>query len=199
MSSKFIQGYDFDCKLIQDFERGLNLCSPEKSLIPCRVLGYGEISTVIEIQLEDLSGLAFKRMSIFESEDEIGDYIQLYQEYNRILEQDIGLGLPPHGYFVCESKSHRPIVYIIQKQVPYYSLGNKAMNLLQPEQAVVLFRCVLGELLRVWEYNQRSYDRQIAIDGQISNWAVDDFDPKNQFSMATATSCTWIPAPLSCV
>ena len=58
--------------LINRFEHGLNPKAPEKSLIPARILGYGEISTIFEILHEDQQGLAFKRMPIFLSIDKRG-------------------------------------------------------------------------------------------------------------------------------
>jgi len=54
-----------------EFERGLDSIHPERSAIPCRVLGYGEISTVFEIHAAAFDGLAFKRMSIFETPEEL--------------------------------------------------------------------------------------------------------------------------------
>ncbi len=35
----------------------------------------------------------------------------------------------------------------------------------------------MGELLKVWDYNRRQAHIQLGIDGQISNWAIADFDP----------------------
>ncbi len=41
-----------DVELLKEFERGLDPAHPEQSKIPARVLGYGEISTIFEIQAE---------------------------------------------------------------------------------------------------------------------------------------------------
>jgi hypothetical protein len=54
--------------LLEEFEQNLDPQHPECSRIPARVLGYGEISTVFEIQAEGLQGLAFKRLPLFHSE-----------------------------------------------------------------------------------------------------------------------------------
>ena len=79
-------GYEIDFDLLQDFENGLDSIHPERSQVPCRVLGYGEISTVFEIHADTFDGLAFKRMSIFETVDELSEYIVTYLEYNRLLD-----------------------------------------------------------------------------------------------------------------
>ncbi len=38
-----------DIELLKEFESGLDPAHPEQSRIPARVLGYGEISTIFEI------------------------------------------------------------------------------------------------------------------------------------------------------
>jgi hypothetical protein len=80
---------------LQEFERGLDPQHPQRGKIPARVLGYGEISTVFEIQTEALRGLAFKRLPLFSDEREVERYRIAFEEYNRLLEQEIGIRLPP--------------------------------------------------------------------------------------------------------
>ncbi|MGW8250965.1 MAG: DUF6206 family protein [Anaerolineales bacterium] len=163
--------------LLQEFERGLDPLHPDKSKIACHVLGYGEISTVFEIQAEGLGELAFKRMCAFRTEEELQSYLATFIEYNRRLEGDIGLHLPPHGYasFVCEAGY--PVFYIIQKKLAPVSISSKALHHLVPQEAAALFQAVLGELNKVWEYNRIHPAAQVGIDGQLSNWAIEGFDP----------------------
>jgi len=170
-------GFEVQGDLLQEFERGLDLLNPQASRIPCRVLGYGEISTVFEIQQQGLDGLAFKRMGCFETLDELQPYVDTYLTYNRVLESEVGLHLPPYGYalFVCESG--RPVFYIIQQRLQPGSIGNNLLHQLDPPAVTGLFRSVLLELHKVWAYNQAHPDCQVGIDGQISNWAAADFDP----------------------
>jgi hypothetical protein len=170
-------GVEIQAALLQEFERNLDPLRPEKSKIPCHVLGYGEISTVFEIQAEGLQDLAFKRMCAFRTEEELQGYLATFIEYNRRLESDIGLHLPPHGYasFVCEAGY--PVFYIIQRKLAPGSISSKALHHLLPQEAVVLFQAVLGELCKVWQYNRSHPDAQVGIDGQLSNWAIEGFDP----------------------
>ena len=170
-------GYEVQSSLLQEFERGLDPLNPQASQIPCHVLGYGEISTVFEIQVEGLRELAFKRMCCFETLDELKPYVDTYLEYNHVLENQIGLHLPPYGYalFVCESG--RPVFYIIQKRLLPASIGNNALKFLSPAEIVHLFRLALLELHKVWDFNHTNAQCQVGIDGQISNWAIEGFDP----------------------
>ena len=56
--------------------------------------------------------------------------------------------------------------------------AGEAERALLPREAVPsLVRRVLQELLKLWEFNQKQSRVQVAIDGQISNWAIAGFDP----------------------
>jgi hypothetical protein len=73
-------GIEVQVGLLQEFENGLDPLNPGKSKIPCHVLGYGEISTVFEIQADGLRDLAFKRMCIFQTLEELQTYLATYVE-----------------------------------------------------------------------------------------------------------------------
>lgn len=173
------RGYEIDFDQLVEFERGLDSIHPERSRVPCRVLGYGEISTVFEIHIDTMEGLAFKRISIFETTNELSEYLVTYLEYNRLLEEDIGIHIPPHGYAAFVNDNGRPIFYIIQGKVPAYSIGNKALHLLPDEEVMALFKFVMIELHKVWRFNRKGGETYVGIDGQISNWVIAEMDPEN--------------------
>jgi hypothetical protein len=170
-------GFDINFDLLNEFETYLDPQSPESCSIPCHVLGYGEISTVFELSCEGMEGLAFKRMSIFESQEELEKYIHAYQDYNHLLEQEIEIKLPPHGHAIVSNPSGRSIFYIIQRKLSPHSIGNNAIHLLNREGVGILFERILGELLKLWFFNSRQTEYQVSLDGQISNWVIDEFDP----------------------
>lgn len=174
-----MKSIEVDLDLLREFERGLDPRHPEQSRVPARVLGYGEISTVFAIDVEGMRGLAFKRLPIFYTEEEMAKYRATYEEYNRLLEEEIGLTLPPHGYAAFLTDTGRPIFYIVQQELPALSIGNRAIHLLPREDTLLLVRRVLHELCKVWEFNHRQDRWQVAIDGQISNWAIEGFDPEH--------------------
>jgi hypothetical protein len=150
------------------------------------VLGYGEISTVLEIDVEEVRDLAFKRMCLFENIEEARSYLAHYIEYNRRLESEIGLNLPPYGYALLVCETGRPVFYIIQKRLQPASIGNQAIYWLAPQEITLLFKLALGELHKVWLYNRSHTDHQVGIDGQISNWAIVGFDPRHPSLEETA-------------
>ncbi len=173
------RGYQVQSGLLQDFERSLDPLHPQSSRIPCHVLGYGEISTVFEIRIDGLQDLAFKRMCCFKTLDELKPYVDTYLEYNRVLESQVGLHLPPYGYAYFIRENGSPVFYIIQQQLPPASIGNQALKHLPPQQIVHLFELVLTELHKVWAFNRSHVGCQVGIDGQISNWAIEGFDAQH--------------------
>ena len=171
--------------LLIEFEQGLVPERPEQSRIPATVLGYGEISTVFAVNAESLEGLAFKRMPLFRDEGEIQTYQSAYEEYCRLLQHEAGLRLPAHGFASLTSQAGRPILYIIQRRLPSATIGNQALHLLPEEMVLHLVQRVLREMLPVWEFNRRQDHVQISLDGQISNWSIEGFDPDQPFIDST--------------
>lgn len=172
-------GFDVDFDLLEKFEYNIDPTSPESCQIPCKVLGYGEISTVFEIQARNMTGLAFKRMSIFENWEEFDGYLATYNTYNSLLEE-IGIKLPPHGYAVVTDTDSSPVFYIIQKKVPASALGDKLIHTLPSEEVLTLVRYLLLHMQKLWQYNASKIGRELGIDGQISNWVLDDFDAESR-------------------
>jgi hypothetical protein len=181
-------GVEIDMDLLRRFEDGLNPSAPETHAIPSRVLGYGEISTVFEIETAPFAGFALKRLAIFETAVELDAYLTIYDEYHWLLEEEIGILLPPHGYAAFENKNGRPIFYIMQQKVDGRAIGNHALATLSPSDAAILFRQVLQEMNKVWAYNQAQTTYQVALDGQISNWAAAPFDPTQSTLLYIDTS-----------
>jgi hypothetical protein len=163
--------------VLREFEQSLDPQHPEQGPIPARVLGYGEISTVFGIEVDGLRDLAFKRLPIFHTQQEMDEYSVAYDEYHRLLEEEVGLHLPAHGHAAFLTATGRPIFYIIQKRLPSSSIGNRAIRSLPREGTLLLVQRVLQELRKVWAFNASQYRLQVAIDGQISNWSLQDFDP----------------------
>ncbi len=169
--------FDIDLDVLREFERGLDPRHPEASRIPARVLGYGEISTVLEIEAPGLTGLAFKRLPLFRNSAETERYCAVYDEYNRLLADEVGIHLPDNGAVTVAGRSGNPVVYLVQRQLAAASIGNRVLDALSPQQACALVRKMLDEVRQVWEFNRHQTRVQIAIDSQISNWSLQEFGP----------------------
>ena len=103
-----------DLALLRRFEQKLDPEFPERCEIPTRVLGYGEISTVLEIDSGSECDLAYKRMSIFKTEQEAELYEILYKEYLQVLQERIGLPIVSSDVVrIVDAKSGRIVVYML--------------------------------------------------------------------------------------
>lgn len=174
-----------DLELLQEFEQGLDPAHPERSRIPAQVLGYGEISTVFAIQAGGLQDLAFKRLPLFRTRQEAERYGVVLGEYVQVLTGEIGLNLPDHGQAIVHGPSGKPVFYIIQQRLPGESIGNRVLHCLGQEQVWCLLERILGEMARVWHFNQRQDRFQVAVDSQISNWSLGGPDGGRDVDSAT--------------
>jgi hypothetical protein len=163
-------------ELLADFERQLDPRRPEAGGLNARVLGYGEISTVFEIGPDEGAGIAYKRMPIFTTEDELESYRWIFREYNRVLSEEVGIKLPPYGCAHVEGASGKPVMFLAQQKLDAASIGNKAIHVLPAGDVNRLIRQVLRELARVWRFNANQAEMELGIDGQVSNWAIEGFD-----------------------
>ena len=155
-------------EILQEFERGLNPQEPQASSIPCQILGYGEISTVLQIN-EDAT-VAAKRMPLFDTLAGAESYARNYQNYCGRL-RDAGLNVPEDQTISVNGHGDLTVLYILQKQLPPERFCHK---LIHTEDETFLNEMVLRivqEIEKIWTYNH-NHDQKIelAIDGQLSNW-----------------------------
>jgi hypothetical protein len=173
----FVISQRIDTDLLARFEQGLDPKHPENSTIPARILGYGEISTIFEILHDSQSGLAFKRMPIFETEDEMDRYERLFLEYNKVLSKDINIIVPDHASARIYPKTGNMVIYNIQEKLPPESFCHKLIHKIDVGSSVKLLLVILRRFKQVWEYNVKGGPIVMGLDGQLSNWAVKDYDP----------------------
>jgi hypothetical protein len=170
-----------DTDLLERFELGLDPAHPERSEVPAVVLGYGEISTVLAIGDGDL---ACKRMPMFADEDEITAYAAAFDTY-RVRLQEAGIRVTPSTLVPLQQRcGGRRVVYLVEQRLPAHAIGNGVVRTARPAEAQRLLRAVLGELSKVYRFNQQQAGASLrggsqwalGIDGQISNWVVAAMD-----------------------
>ena len=162
---------DVDRDLLERFEAGLNPQRPDRSSIPARLIGYGEISAIF--QLEDRP-VAYKRLPLFDTTAGAEEYAALYLEYCGLLEK-AGLTLPPTGTAVVAAPGRPVTLYITQKLIPAEKFGHLLIHRLEDADIPELFRCILDEADKIRACNETiGPDLEIAVDGQLSNWAALD-------------------------
>jgi hypothetical protein len=174
-----MKNLSIDKRLLTSFEEGLDPRYPDRSKIPAEVLGYGEMSTVFAIGKVGHRDLAYKRMPIFRTREEVSRYETIYNEYNEILKSKVGIEVPEYDAAVVETSKGRLVMFDVQKRLLADSIGNRAIHKLKEDQIALLVRLVLRQLKKVWTFNAKKTGVEIGIDGQISNWSIVGFDPKN--------------------
>ena len=174
-----MSGLRINLDLLRRFEEGLDPRFPERSEIAAKVLGYGEISTVLEIGTGSKRDLAYKRMPMFRTAQEVESYEALYREYVLVLQDRIGLQVARNDIVrLADEQKGRVVVYIVQEKFPPEAIGHRAIHRLPPGDVRKLIGAVLRETAKVFDFNrQHRGELEVGFDGQISNWAIAGCDP----------------------
>ncbi|HVN71759.1 MAG TPA: DUF6206 family protein, partial [Desulfomonilia bacterium] len=69
------------------------------------------------------------------------------------------------------------VIYNIQEKLDPKSFCHRVIHQVDRAVSERLFILILRKMLKVWEFNARGGPVTIGLDGQLSNWAVKDFDP----------------------
>jgi hypothetical protein len=163
-----------DVGLLERFEAGLDPLNPHLSKISAKIIGYGEMSTIFVISHPGQEHIAYKRMPIFQSPDEMESYEHLFETYNTGL-RNIGLHVPESASARVIPDRGNGVIYTAQERLPSESIGNALIHRLDDHSVRRLFLCVLRELKKVFDCNRARPSLHFGIDGQISNWAMKDY------------------------
>jgi hypothetical protein len=166
---------NIDIDLLKEFEKTLDTVDPERGKIPIEILGYGEISLVFSIKGQNI---AYKRIPIFDNELQVKRHIWAYNTYNELLEK-IGLKLPDYDVAWFKDENGKIQFYCIQEMIDVNSVANKIIHQLSKAQVKRLVLLVLREMKKVWDFNKKSKTYEVALDGQISNFIVIDYNMNN--------------------
>ncbi len=178
----FISTLDKDVEMATKMLREISL--RRGNIASVGVLGFGEISSVLELtrEEEDLGGwgregrMAFKKMPPFPSQRDADRYLEAYYENNRIF-RDAGLNLPPQGARALPREDGSVTIFDTQKRVEPEAIGSTVIRKVSDEEGVKLFRLVLGEIKKIALYDRGNPGLDLGIDAQISNWYIEGYDP----------------------
>lgn len=152
--------------LLENFEESLNPQHFQKSPYFSRVLGYGEISTVFE--LDGDKSFAYKRMPLFSSIAQAREYVNIYQNYCQYLKKT-GLILPQDSIKILNGRGNLVVLYIIQEQLPTERFAHKLIHTLPRQKSLIMLNSIISEISKVWAKNMKM-NVTLALDGQLSNW-----------------------------
>jgi len=166
---------NIDIELLKKLEKCINTESPEIGEVPIKVLGYGEISLVFEL-LEDPANLAYKRIPIFDNEKQVKRHIWAYNEYNRLLIEEVGLNLPQYDIAWFKDDNDKIQFYCVQEKINPESVGNKVIHKISNQEIETLVLLAMREMQKVWTYSKQHKTIDLGLDGQISNFALINYD-----------------------
>ena len=163
--------------LLKEFENSIDTLHPENGDVPIKILGYGEISLVFEI-INDPEHLAYKRLPIFKDEELARDHEYVFKEYNRILKEELNINTPPFDVVWFEDEKGKIAFYSIQQKIIPESVGNKVIHQVSDKEVEMLVLLAMREMKKVWSFNKKNENLDVGLDGQISNFAVANYDPQ---------------------
>jgi hypothetical protein len=151
----------------------------------CRtVLGWGEISTVVEICGSPTTvwrhpdtgrpmRVVYKKMPPFLDRASAEAFVQHYLTYNATLHHELGIGVPAFDARVVE-QDDQVFIFVIQERVDPASVGHEILRDISAPAAERLYTLILREYGKLFRFNQaRAIDGyQIGLDGQIPNWSI---------------------------
>jgi len=167
-----------DIDILRKLERSIDTYNPENGEISIKILGYGEISLVFEI-VGDPEQIAYKRIPIFDNEKQVKRHIWAYNEYNRILTEEVGLILPDYDVAWFKDDKDKIQFYCVQEKVMSESVGNIVIHEVSNEDINTLILLAMRDMKKVWLYSKNNETINLGLDGQISNFAVIGYDPNN--------------------
>jgi len=172
-------------ELLYQFEKGLNPQRPAESKIPARIVGYGEISAIFEIEADKIH--VYKRLPLFDSRIAARDYQQMYLEYCSLLVK-AGLCLPDHDTQIVAVPGRPAALYIAQKKLPDANFGHKLIHHLDAGSSLDLIEHATREIVKIWNFNSANKPAiELAIDGQLSNWVRDSENDRKLCYIDTST------------
>ena len=177
-------------ELLYEFEKGLNPQKPAESKIPARIVGYGEISAIFEIEAD--KNHVYKRLPLFDSLAAARHYQQMYRDYCSLLVK-AGLSLPDHDTRIVAVTGRPAALYIAQKKLPDANFCHRLIHHLDDGSSLDLIEQAIREIVKIWHFNSANKpDVELAIDGQLSNWVRDSENNQTLCYIDTST-------PLFCI
>lgn len=154
--------------ILTAFEQALDPQHLEQSPVKAELVGYGEISAIFAIDAID--GWVFKRMPLFTSREQAEAYLANYYEYCELL-TEAGLNLPGHDCFIIPN-GRLFVLYIGQERFAAEALCHRRIHAQGTEETLEMLDRIIQALNGIQAFNRRRMpEREIAIDGQLSNWA----------------------------
>lgn len=121
----------------------------------------------------DLPGLVLKRLPPFPSSAARTHHARAVDAYRLLLQDRIGLHLPPQQWVAATTTEGAPVLYVVQAHLPADTFMPALLAHLDDEQATRLLAAIASSILRVWHRNAIDGPAGwTGLDARVDNWAV---------------------------
>ncbi len=159
-----------DYELLKRFEAGLDPQNLSASAVKAKVIGYGEMSTVF--QIDDLPDVVLKRMPLFKDWPAAESYVAMFDEYCGLLEQ-LGISLPECETIIVEVPNRPVTLYIAQAMLEADRFAHQLIHTQDEASVRQLIEMIITASEKVWKFCEENRPGlEIALDGQLSNWIL---------------------------
>jgi hypothetical protein len=180
---QLIQSLQKEFVLAQQFIKDFTALFQTK--LELSVIGFGEISTVLEFSggnsfccpHPERESWVYKKMPIFPDMLQVEKFIDVFHEYRRLFVEDIGIQVPEQRVRIHPIAPDKIRLYVLQTKFNTQAVGSKLIQYFNEAECSILIRMILQELKKVWTFNRNHPHIKVAIDGQISNWILEEFYP----------------------
>ncbi len=177
---------NIDIDLLHRFEKQLLPQDLSRSVIPAKILGYGEISSIFII--DNREDIVFKRMPIFSTVDQADEYKRRYFQYCNLL-REAGLSVPEDDAVIVEIPGRPVVIYFAQRRFPDHLLCHRLIHTMTEPEIEEMLISILQAIRKTWQFNNdRKPEFEIAVDAQLSNWVrTDENGGKGLYLLDTTT------------
>ncbi len=167
-------------KLLRNFENQLDPARPDKGRFPAKIVGYGEISSVL--QIPGAEEIVFKRMPPFASQNAIENHARLIEKYCEKLFEAVGVQCLPFQFYPIKNGEAENIAYISQPYIDPAFVGNKYLRNCSSDEHRAIADALAELLLKLHRWNKRrNTETAIGLDAQISNWVFRNGPEKPEY------------------
>ena len=159
-----------DPGLLQRFEAGLDPQHLDASTVPGKIIGYGEISAIFQIQGDDAT--VYKRLPVFSDHRTARRYADMHTEYCRWLVH-AGVRLPASTTQVVAIPGRPVALYVAQRSLPVDHFCHHRIHRQAKGDSLALIEKVAAQIANIGRFNRQAAPQvELAIDGQLSNWVL---------------------------
>lgn len=170
-----------DPEALTTLERALDPVHPERQRDRFEVIAYGEISAVLVPAGRD--DIVLKRQSGFVSAREQATYAKLVRSYVDAVEER-GIAVAETDIVPVTLEDGRRSVYLVQPRLDEARLCHRLLRGRSDQEIFELLDRVFSVLVAFYAKN-RGASLEVALDAQLSNWALDARDELVFFDVST--------------